>query len=158
MKPEPLARLRPAELAHLGRFWIQTRHTATSEPLPEAACPHFHDEREAWTWTRARGACTWCGASVPAGDDFCSPVHEDAHERVYPGVAERMRRAGPSWEGTLTLRLDDGRTLAALVCSAAHARRCIERWADGACAENVQMASGSYRACDLDAGHKGACS
>ena len=60
-------------------------------------------------------------------------------------------------EGTLTLKLDDGRVLSELVFGAEDAARVIEAWGHGECPNIVQMASGGHRHCDKEAGHEGRC-
>lgn len=60
-------------------------------------------------------------------------------------------------EGTLRLRLDDGRELSALVFGAEHAARVLERWAAGDCGEDYQAASGGHYPCAGRAGHPGRC-
>ena len=62
------------------------------------------------------------------------------------------------FEGTMTIKLDDGRELSALVFSSEHARQCIERWAANECAENYQSACGDWNPCARPAGHAGKCS
>ena len=60
-------------------------------------------------------------------------------------------------EGTLILKLDDGRTLSALVFGEAHAVRTLERWGRDECSENYQAASGDFIQCVRAAGHNGPC-
>lgn len=61
-------------------------------------------------------------------------------------------------EGNLTLKLDDGRELSALVFGAEHAKRTLERWADGDCESDYQAAHGGFLPCARPAGHEGRCS
>lgn len=60
-------------------------------------------------------------------------------------------------EGTLTLRLDDGRTLTASVFGAEDAQRVIESWANGDCSDTYQAAHGGFLPCARPAGHTGYC-
>lgn len=60
-------------------------------------------------------------------------------------------------EGTLTLKLDDGRELSELVFGEDHARRVLECWAAGECPGRYQAASGDHHDCTGDLGHAGSC-
>lgn len=60
-------------------------------------------------------------------------------------------------EGSLIVKLDDGRMLTTYVVSAEHAARVMARWEAGECGDDAQCAHGGYRQCDLEAGHEGGC-
>lgn len=73
-----------------GVYWVETRHTATGERLPERFCPHFATRADAVAWIRERTCCEWCGAATGDISGFCSPEHERLHEIRY--VSPRFYR------------------------------------------------------------------
>lgn len=58
-------------------------------------------------------------------------------------------------EGTLTIKLDDGRELSELFFGVQHALRIVEAWGAGECPGLYQAASGEMCQCARPMGHAG---